>query len=298
MNVIYRMVGILPMMAFAVAAQDGIDTAVVQLQGHIDNEAVQMKQQLRQVLSQATVMGVRSAVMGPSVKGAPYSAVELAANTQVLADGTHIDRKTQTRVYRDSEGRIRRETPDQVTIWDPVAGVSYFLDPKTQTAHKMTVGSYVGPAGGSAGGVFTYAVSGALAANGPVPPPPLPPPADFLVAQPNVMFVNKEEHRLAANSEPLGNQTIEGVNASGTRMTSTIETGAIGNDRPIQIVSESWYSPELQTMVKSTHNDPRMGQDTFELTNISRTEPSPDLFQLPAGYQIMSPGGYQTASPK
>ena len=79
------------------------------------------------------------------------------------------------------------------------------------------------------------------------------------------------------------------MNATGTRMTSTMAAGAIGNDRPIQIISESWYSPELQTMVKSTHSDPRTGQETFELIDISRTEPSADLFQVPLGYQIVSP---------
>lgn len=262
------MLGIFPMMAFAVAAQDSIETVVVRAQGTFDNEAVQMKQQLRQVISQATVMGVTSAVMGTAVKNAPYSAVEVNENTQTLADGTHIDRKSQTTIYRDSQGRIRRETPDRVTIWDPVAGVSYILESKTQTAHQMKVNSYVGPAGSA------------------LPPPP---PAEFVFhGQPNMMFVTKDVQKLAGNSEPLGNQTIDGVNATGTRMTSTIEAGAIGNDRPIQIVSESWYSPELQTMVKTTHNDPRMGQESFELINISRNEPSPDLFQVPPGYQIVS----------
>jgi hypothetical protein len=281
------------MMTLALVAQDGIDTVVAPLPGTIDTEAVQLKQKLRQVVSRATVMGVRSAVMGPTVKGAPYSAIEVVENMQALTDGTHIDRKTQTNVYRDSEGRMRRETPDQVTIWDPVAGASYILDPKTQTAHKMTVGSYVGPAGGNisfssgGGGDVAYVTRGTFSASGgtPLPPPPLP---DF-GAGPNMVVMTRDVQRFADKSESLGNQTIDGVNATGTRMTSTIEAGAIGNDRPIQIVSESWYSPELQTMVKSSHNDPRMGQDTFELTNVSRTEPGAYLFQVPAGYQIAGP---------
>jgi hypothetical protein len=291
--VINRIICILPMMALVVAAQDSIDTVVAPLRITIsnDNELVQnkLKQQLRQVLSEATVMGVRSAVMGPAVKGAPYFAVEVNENMQTLSDGTHIDRKSQTSVYRDSQGRIRRETGDQVNIWDPVAGISYFLDTKNQTAHQMKVGAYVGPAGSTGGIGFAYSTSGTLSGALP-PPPPLPPPSDFLFHdQPNMMFVTKDVQKLTGNSEPLGNQTIGGVNATGTRTTSTIEAGAIGNDRPIQIVSESWYSPELQTMLKSTHSDPRTGQETFELTNISRTEPSADLFQVPAGYQIAGP---------
>jgi hypothetical protein len=286
---ILRIAGLLSMMALAAAAQDGIMPTVVPLPGTID--ADQMKLELRQLVSRASVVGVKSAVMGPAVKGAPYSAVEVAENTQVLSDGTHIDRQTQTNVYRDSEGRMRHETPDQVTIWDPVAGVSYILDPKTQAAHKMMVNSYVGPSSGNvgvhvlgSGPDVAYVARGRFGAGGALP---LPPP-DF-VAEPNLVYMSKDVQRLAGKSESLGSQTIEGVSATGTRMTSTIEVGAIGNDRAIQIVSESWYSPELQTMVKSSHNDPRMGQETFELRNISRTEPSADLFQVPAGYQIVGP---------
>ena len=86
--------------------------------------------------------------------------------------------------------------------------------------------------------------------------------------------------------ESLGKQMIEGVNAEGTRNVSTIDAGAIGNDRPIQVSNESWYSDELQMMVMSKHSDPRTGDESFRLTNISRSEPAAYLFQAPAGYQI------------
>ena len=70
------------------------------------------------------------AVRGMTVKGAPYSAEEVNETNQMLADGTRIHRENRTTVYRDSEGRTRRETPDNITITDPVANVTYFLDPK------------------------------------------------------------------------------------------------------------------------------------------------------------------------
>jgi hypothetical protein len=89
-----------------------------------------------------------------------------------------------------------------------------------------------------------------------------------------------------SGGEPLGKQMIEGVNAEGTRSVSTIEANSIGNDRPIQVSSESWYSDELQMMVMSKHSDPRTGDESFRLTNISRSEPAAYLFQAPAGYQI------------
>ena len=79
---------------------------------------------------------------------------------------------------------------------------------------------------------------------------------------------------------------MEGVNAEGTRYVSMIEVGAIGNDRPIQISSESWYSPDLQMVIMSKHSDPRTGDESFRLTNISRGEPAAYLFQLPVGYQL------------
>src|SRR5579859_7650876 len=106
-------------------------------------------------LRQAKVIAIGGAVMGPAVKNAPYSAVEVTESTQMLADGNRIHQETQVPVYRDSEGRVRRENgPDQVMILDPVANVSYMLDPQTQTARKLPLGMNVGysVAGGEIGG--------------------------------------------------------------------------------------------------------------------------------------------------
>jgi len=86
--------------------------------------------------------------------------------------------------------------------------------------------------------------------------------------------------------EELGQQTIEGVLANGTRTTTVIEAGAMGNEQPIQIVSEQWYSPDLKTLVLTRHSDPRNGETTFRLTNIARAEPDRSLFTLPADYTV------------
>jgi hypothetical protein len=86
--------------------------------------------------------------------------------------------------------------------------------------------------------------------------------------------------------EQLGSKIIEGVQADGTRTTITIPAGQMGNDRPIDIVDEQWRSSELQVTVLSRHNDPRMGETVYSLTNISRSEPSPTLFQVPPDYTI------------
>jgi hypothetical protein len=266
-----------------------------------ENNVSQMKLQLRELVADPPVMlGVKGAVMGPSVKGAPYSALETVENTQTLGDGTHINQTSLTMVYRDSEGRLRRETPDLITIWDPVANVSYSLNPKTQTAMKLPLGlgavaQVMNEQRGPNGQVmrFVYHAAGvATATAGALPLPPLPPPGGaptgdtFFLSTGAMPGLSAMQVKLNSKSEPLGQQLIETVNAEGTRTTATIDVGQIGNDRPIQIVTERWYSRELEIAVKMTHSDPRTGQETLQLTNISRVEPTPDLFQVPAGYQI------------
>ncbi len=229
------------------------------------------------------------------VKGAPYSADQVSESTQTLADGTRIHNERTVTIYRDGQGRVRRETPESVSIWDPVAGANYNLNPKTMTYSKMQVS--VSASSGKAGNV-AFAMR--------TPPPPPGAPGETLAFQkiitystsgegagagmPVQIFSGGKRVTMAApNHESLGQQTMEGVIADGTRETSTIDTGAIGNDRPIQIVSERWYSQELKTEIMTRHSDPRMGEQVMRLTNIRRGEPDPSLFQVPAGYQLAEP---------
>jgi TonB family protein len=94
-----------------------------------------------------------------------------------------------------------------------------------------------------------------------------------------------------ARNESLGKQAIEGVEAEGTRKTVEIPAGEIGNERPIEIVFERWYSPELQVVVMTKHSDPRFGETTYRLTNINRSEPARELFEVPADYTVKDPSG-------
>jgi hypothetical protein len=100
--------------------------------------------------------------------------------------------------------------------------------------------------------------------------------------------------------EDLPAQNLNGVLATGRRTTVTIPAGEIGNDRPIQVVNETWYSSDLKMMVKSSNSDPRFGDTSFELTNIIRSEPDPGLFQIPADYVVSEdkPLKIRTAQPK
>jgi len=98
-------------------------------------------------------------------------------------------------------------------------------------------------------------------------------------------------------TENLGTQNIEGVEAEGTRTVTTIPADAIGNERPIEITYEKWYSKDLQLVVMSKHNDPRFGEQTYRLTNIVRNEPDPSLFTVPNGYKVITePSGAYTIS--
>jgi hypothetical protein len=195
------------------------------------------------------------------VKGSPYSAHFSTENTQTLADGTRITRKSNGVVYRNTEGRTRREQTlaalgpvpmegapkELVFINDPVQGAHYVLDVQERSARKLPFREGPGPAG---------------------PPPEFPGSPD------------------PVTTESLGKQTIEGVEAEGTRSTITIPAGRIGNDRPLKVVSERWYSPELQIVVLSKHSDPFAGENIYRLTGISREEPPLTLFAVPADFRI------------
>ncbi len=232
------------------------------------------------------------------VKGAPYSAQAVTEFTQTLSDGNQIHRKTAATLYRDSEGRTRREqtlggfgpwsppensTQQIIRISDPTAGASYILNPAQRTAQKLPAmqggprmmrqrASREGGPPSSDEGPSTMRVAG--------PPPPAggEGPMGF-------------ERHLAAEggtvqTESLGSQVIEGVQADGTRTTMTIPAGRIGNDKPIQIVTERWYSNQLQAVVLSKRSDPRVGQTVYRLTSVTQAEPAAALFQVPSEYTI------------
>jgi hypothetical protein len=221
--------------------------------------------------------------MGRTVTGAPYSGVEVVTTQRVMGNGNTIQRSTQTSVYRDSAGRTRVEqtlpargsaagqsTRTVVTIHDPVAHVMHTLDPQARTDRDVTIrgggrgsGSGARPFQGRGNAGSTSTATGSSTR-----------PAD-----PNTV------------TENLAMQTINGVQATGTRVTRTIPAGKIGNAQAIQTVHETWYSADLKMPVMVKTSDPRTGTTTRQLTNITRAEPDPALFQVPADYTVTSPRG-------
>src|SRR5713226_9130366 len=236
---------------------------------------------------------------GP-VLGAPYSATITNESIQTLADGNRLVQTSTGTTARDSQGRTRQDTvlpaignlsaadaPHLIFIHDAVAQTSYTLNLTEKTAQKMPA---LPPLAGSTAGVAGATVTMRFVeGNGAPLPPPDAMPTTMAAPAPGVFF---EKHLMTSdqdrgNTEDLGSQTMEGVLVNGVRTTHTIPAGQIGNDRPITIVTEVWTSPELKTAVYSKRNDPRMGEQTFRLTNIVHAEPSPSLFTVPADLKIV-----------
>jgi hypothetical protein len=239
-------------------------------------------------------------MFGKPVQGAPYSATVTNESTQTLADGNRIVQKSSGTTARDSQGRTRQDAalpaignlsaanaPELVFIQDPVAQVSYTLNVTEKTAQKMMAllpppGAPVGAGGVAVSAAGTPATETFFAEAGSEASvtEPVPPPMTF---HKRVLINDPAE----AKTEDLGSQMIEGVLAAGVRTTRTIPAGQIGNEKPLNIVTEVWTSPELKTVVYSKRSDPRMGEQIFRLTNIVRAEPDPALFAVPANFKIV-----------
>lgn len=265
------------------------------------------------------------------VKGAPFSAEALSESIQTLADGNRIVRRWSEKLYRSSDGRFRREgsgvpgsafgsvitSGSTVTILDPVGGARYTLNNNDKTVRTFTLRTprpvIVSGQGrepiilngeGNAPGVVSGQILDRIkteisAAQTVEDRAAVAAKVVTTVAVPAVPMVpaSKWETR----TEQLGIQNFEGVDAEGTRTITTIPADAIGNERPIEIVYERWYSKELQLIVYSRHYDPRFGEQTYRLTNIVRSEPDPSLFQVPTSYRMINGPSFQyrtTVSPK
>jgi hypothetical protein len=255
-----------------------------------------------------------------ATKGAPYSADTIVEGSQTLADGNRINRKTTGRVYRDSEGRTRREEDrdfaantangpvagrmTSISIIDPVAGFSYSLDPEAKIAWRTPVGG----ANAIMGKLEALQVETRRAleeqmkaadeqkmkiqsAEGPRARGSVAEEKERAAgggAGPVMMRSrgNADDRRVG----PLEHKTIEGINVEGRKNTTVIPAGQIGNEQPITITSEEWRSLDLNVLVLTKHADPRMGESSYRLVNIIRAEPDRSLFMVPADYTVKDTG--------
>lgn len=232
---------------------------------------------------------------GP-VQGRPFSGEEVRQSSQSLADGTQVKNSDSSKFYRDTEGRMRSESTTNALIYDPVAGFTYTLDLARKTftrspIHNAPTAKVSIAAIGNRTSISSSSSTSTVTTNSTYTTAPM----NRVPAAPG-----KAEHKARMDAiqnqsvtEDLPPQTVNGVYAKGSRITSTIPAGTFGNDRDVKVVNERWYSDDLQVLVKSSNSDPRFGVTTYELTNILQAPPDPALFQVPADFTASTVGEFR-----
>jgi hypothetical protein len=223
----------------------------------------------------------------PTIANAPFTADATTEFTQALSDGNRIERRFTTSLARDGRGRTRSEQdvamlgplvvlqkgmnwtaghpvasphgdpPRFTVITDPVEGVTYTLDERHKEARRNPLKNRT----------LQFLEVNQIATK--------------------IEAISRSDSPDALIVERLGTRQIEGVSAEGSRSTTTIPAGQIGNLNPINVVTERWFSTQLQMPVLIIRRDPRSGETVYRLTNIVRAEPPPDLFTLPSDYRVV-----------
>jgi len=209
--------------------------------------------------------GTQTVVTSISVRplpGAPFTATVTTEWKHTLDDGGTFTTGNRRAIARDNSGRVFQERRNLYPAGDPRENEIdrlEFADPRAHTlttcwpaAHACFVGPY-----------FASAFD--------MPPVPAGPSQD------GKFFLTRVD---------LGHDQVQGIEAIGTRETTTINVGAMGNDRAINIVKEFWYSPQLELNLIEKRNDPRYGAQTFTVSQISLGEPAASLFDIPSGYRV------------
>lgn len=258
-------------LAGSVAPMDGPKVGMVTVTAHVDDMDVE------------------------PAKGAPFCATVTTEHTQTFADGNRIHTSDSSGVCRDGEGRTRREAslnllgaaaqtsvPKLITIVDPVAGYRYMLDSKSKTAHRIPISPKMTGPKAELRGVPEKGQRVMIYQNVRTGGPNMSVAGDVVFKS-----VKQPSDEPAPATENLGDQTIEGIHTTGTRMTTTIPAGRMGNEQPIAVTSERWYSPELKATILTKHTDPWAGELKSQFTNVNTSEPDSSLFHVPGDYKIV-----------
>lgn len=213
-------------------------------------------------------------VGGPQASNVPYTLSRTTIIVQTVADGTTITRTFTVQAAHDSEGRTYSEEHETLNIradGKPVDLVHYFVsDPVARTNINWDDRTKIAN--------VTH-----------IPDPetiqrrtqPMQVPDATAARPPQAVRVPRQESR-----KDLGVRSIAGIEAKGTRTTSIIPAGDVGNDRPLTIVTENWISTQYHIPLLTILDDPRMGKRTDEVTEFQPGEPDPALFQIPEGYTV------------
>src|ERR1044071_7510745 len=224
-----------------------------------------------------------------AIRDTAFSAEVEAEMVMPLREGGTKLRKTTYLIYRDSQGRTRRDLtsdnanaaatdsrPRNSVINDPVASSRYLLDHRYSTVRKLPLltdndtesqPTVVQPKiRGTAPGFVSLGTPSSQVTKTALP--------------------GERRTSPRIEKEQLGQREIGGVIAEGTRYVRTTAIGASDNEKPIQITTEEWFSVDLQAIVAITISDPRYGRSEYRLVNIVRGEPSPTLFAIPQNYKL------------
>jgi hypothetical protein len=205
------------------------------------------------------------------IPNAPFSGVVRVERSFVQPDGSVANLKSMHDIGRDSRGRIHNEaramvpvssieTPRVISIrlYDPQTRISTALDPKERTFWTRTANH---------------------------PPATVPP---------SVRYGSPSDNGLPQNeftkTEDLGVNDMQGLPVRGVREVQTIP-GENGEKKEFIITDEYWYSEDLRINMMIKHNDPRKGTVTLTVTQVTRTEPDPALFEIPEGYRPVTAAG-------
>lgn len=231
------------------------------------------------------------------VKNSSFSAEFQSESVRILPDnasqnnGSQVVSRVTTLVYRDRDGRNRREqtihatgqtagtsgtaaTGQAIEIYDPVSGFGYTLYPATRTAYR-----YKKPADQQTAAAVWDKV-----------------PQTIEITSSDKGSDNQTtQYKLdPPRIEALGNRTIKGAQAIGKRFTLKIPMNAVGNPLETETVHEVWYAPQLKMLIQSSTKNPHQGEHTFQMTSLSQTEPSASLFRVPSDYKIIEMGALIT----
>jgi len=229
-------------------------------------QAPQMQQQHSYAPAQdGGVREVLESIVIPPIPHSPFTATLATEWTRYTPDGASITLVNERRIARDGRGRVYQErwylvpkdgkvqsTMNWIQIADPKALIRYNCSVEK---HRCDLLPY--DPGDALAAVSAHRTSGQM-----------------------------PEGRGEIAIEELGERNMAGVDTVGIRETDTINPGVMGNDRPITAVSESWHSKELAINVLSIVTGPTIGKQTFTITELTPSEPDPQLFELPAGYKV------------
>lgn len=227
------------------------------------------------------------------VKNSPFSAEFQSETVRILPGNISQNNTSQlasrviTLLYRDKDGRVRREkkvettetptTNPAIEIYDSVSGFGYTLYPATKTAYR-----YKKPADQQRAAAVWDKV----------------PQTIEITSSDRGSDNQTTQYKIdPPRIEALGSRTIHDVQAVGKRFTVKIPMNAVGNPLETETIHEVWYAPQLKMLIQSSTRNPHQGEHTFQMTKLTQEEPAASLFRVPSDYKIIEMGALITDLP-